>query len=73
MMKGQAVLTCAIHEPPRCDGEGLANLRKGVEIGIPAGVDDGVIIRLEALGNSGTNGGPSGDVLVKVQVSRMKF
>ena len=45
-----------------------------MEISIPAGIDDGVIIKLAALGNSGTNGGQPGDILVKVQVSaRIKF
>ena len=53
----------------RCDGKGLAPSRKGVDICIPAGVDDGIVLKLASLGNAGTNGRQPGDLFVRIQVS----
>ena len=51
-----------------CAGKG--RIRKTTEktIDIPAGIDDGQIINLRGGGDAGTNGGPSGDLRVNVNV-----
>ena len=51
-----------------CKGKG--RIRHTVEqtVEIPAGIDDGQIISLRGAGDSGINGGPSGDLRVNVNV-----
>ena len=40
------------------------------QVSIPAGIDNGQSIRIRDKGEPGTNGGPRGDLLVEVTVSR---
>jgi molecular chaperone DnaJ len=55
---------------PDCRGTGYIakKIRKTVEI--PAGIDNGQSVRVRGYGEPGRNGGPRGDLLVEVQVSR---
>ncbi len=53
-----------------CGGSGYKASRKKYEVDIPAGVDNGQFKRLTGLGEPGTNGGPRGDVLVEIVVSK---
>ena len=55
---------------PDCRGTGFTASRKKIQVSIPAGIDDGQSIRIREKGEPGTNGGPSGDLLVDVQVAR---
>ncbi len=75
----QNVSTC-----PDCDGSGkivkercsncygsgyiVKKIRKTVEI--PAGIDNGQCVRVRDYGEPGTNGGPRGDLLVEVIISK---
>ncbi len=52
-----------------CKGVGLTRHKVAITVTIPAGIDNGQTVSLRGQGNAGTNGGPSGDVLVTVQVS----
>lgn len=53
-----------------CYGTGYQSNRKKIQITVPAGIDDGQSIRIRDKGEPGTNGGPRGDLLVEVNVSR---
>ena len=56
-----------------CRGTGLQDKEKRVTITIPAGVDDGKRISLPHLGNAGTNGGSTGDLIIVIHVSQDRF
>ena len=53
-----------------CRGTGYTSSRKKIQVSIPAGIDDGQSIRIREKGEPGVNGGPRGDLLVEVNVSR---
>ena len=55
---------------PDCYGTGYISSRKKIQVSIPAGIDNGQSIRIREKGEPGTNGGPRGDLLVEVVVSR---
>ena len=54
---------------PECAGEGVSTKVRTLTMRIPAGVDDGQRIRLAAQGEPGRNGGPNGDLFVRVHVA----
>lgn len=55
---------------PKCYGSGYTSSRKKISVSIPAGIDNGQSIRIREKGEPGVNGGPRGDLLVEVIVSR---
>lgn len=55
---------------PDCHGSGYIASRKKIQISIPAGIDNGQSVRIREKGEPGINGGPRGDLLVEVVVSR---
>lgn len=58
-----------IKDPCRdCRGTGRANAKKTLEVDIPAGVEDGMRIRLSGEGEAGFRGGKSGDLYVFLTV-----
>ncbi len=55
---------------PDCNGSGYIAKRKKIKVSIPAGIDNGQSVRIRDRGEPGTNGGPRGDLLVEINVSR---
>ena len=55
---------------PDCAGTGYISSKKTIQVSIPAGIDNGQSVRIRDKGAPGTNGGPRGDLLVEVTVSR---
>jgi molecular chaperone DnaJ len=51
-----------------CNGAGRVREEKKIAVKIPAGVDDGSRLRVAGEGESGFNGGPSGDLYVFLSV-----
>ena len=54
---------------PTCNGAGRVREEKTLPVKIPAGVDEGSRLRVPGEGESGYNGGPSGDLYVFISVA----
>lgn len=52
----------------RCKGKGKVRRSHKLMVKFPAGIDDGQTLRVRGEGNTGLNGGPSGDLMVTVSV-----
>lgn len=49
-----------------CGGDGRVRARRSLQVKVPAGVEDGMRIRLTGQGEVGPGGGPAGDLYVEV-------
>ena len=56
-----------------CKGEGRTVQTRELEVKIPAGVEEGTRIRYSEQGESGTNGGPPGDLYIILHVKEHPF
>ena len=52
----------------KCRGSGRCRTTSDIELKIPAGIDNGQVLRVGGQGDAGLNGGPSGDLNVSVNV-----
>jgi molecular chaperone DnaJ len=50
-----------------CGGDGRVRARRTVTVKVPAGVEDGMRLRLSGEGEVGPGGGPSGDLYVEIR------
>ncbi len=55
---------------PDCKGSGYVTKRTKLKVEIPAGIDNGMSVRIRDKGEPGINNGPRGDLLVEVRVAR---
>jgi molecular chaperone DnaJ len=51
---------------PTCGGEGRVRARRTITVDVPAGIEDGMRIRLAGQGEVGPGGGPAGDLYVEI-------
>lgn len=58
---------------PKCNGIGRLKKRKHVKVTIPAGVDNGMRLKVNNAGDAGLGGGPAGDLYVDIQVKDHEF
>ena len=56
-----------------CSGRGLERKRVKKKVSVPAGVDNGMQIRLPGEGQPGTNGGPNGNLFLVVDVKPHEY
>lgn len=56
-----------------CDGGGLAPKSVEIEVNVPAGLDDGVQLKLRNQGEPSTDGGPRGDFYCVISVKEHKI
>ena len=56
-----------------CKGKGSHTVEKQIKVKIPAGIDDGMIMRVSGEGNAGSHGGPAGDLLLHIKVKEHKI
>lgn len=58
-----------IKDPCRkCHGTGIGKKKSTLNVDVPAGIEDGMKLRMTGKGNSGRNGGPKGDMYVFISV-----
>ncbi|MFP7696839.1 molecular chaperone DnaJ [Trueperella sp. LYQ143] len=53
-----------------CSGEGRIRATQSLSVSVPAGVEDGMRIRLPGRGDAGLAGGPAGDLFAEVRVHK---
>ena len=56
-----------------CAGTGSVSKRRELSVRIPSGMESGKKIRLRGLGNPGINGGPPGDLYLRIDVTSHPF
>ena len=56
-----------------CGGSGLVEDTKKIKVDIPAGVDEGMRLRVAGEGEAGEKGGPHGDLFVMIHVKPHKM
>lgn len=56
-----------------CAGDGRVRARRDIEVKIPAGIRDGMRIRMSGEGEVGPGSGPAGDLYVEVQVKEHPY
>lgn len=54
---------------PHCHGSGVKQAEEIIQLNIPAGVDNGMQIKMQGKGNAAPNGGVNGDLLVAFEVA----
>ncbi len=56
-----------------CNGRGRNKKREKLSVKVPAGIDEGQRLKLSNQGDSGINGGPSGDLYVVIHIEEHEF
>lgn len=52
----------------KCSGRGKTVYTESVKVKIPAGVDNGSVVKLKGMGNAGIGGGPAGNLLLEITI-----
>ena len=56
-----------------CGGSGRVRMHRTLELDVPAGVDDNIVLSKRGQGEPGANGGPNGDLLIQITVKPHKL
>lgn len=56
-----------------CNGQGRLKRKETITIDIPAGIDNNEMIKIAGAGEAGWQGGPSGDLYVKIKIKPHKI
>jgi len=56
-----------------CKGDGRTYAEETIDLEIPAGVEEGMQLSMRGKGNAGTNGGPTGDLLINIEEKAHEF
>jgi len=56
-----------------CGGEGIVRKKKKIEITIPAGVAEGMRLRVSGEGEIGESNGPSGDLYIQIYIEEHEY
>lgn len=56
-----------------CQGRGRTKKKEKLSVKVPAGIDEGQRLKLSGQGDSGLNGGPSGDLYVLIHLEQHEF
>ncbi len=67
--KGKEIL----NECETCKGKGKVKSKVSISVNIPAGIDNGMIINKRGEGQIGANGGPNGDLKIKVSIMEHEY
>lgn len=57
---------------PHCNGEGVVSGQETIEVNIPAGVDNGMVVNVPGKGDAGRRNGIPGDIQVYVEIEPHK-
>lgn len=57
----------------KCSGKGKVRAKKKIDVNIPAGIDNNQVVNVRGFGNSGSNGGPAGDLKVVVKIKKHPY
>ncbi len=69
----QGVGRVITHPCRKCQGAGRVMRERKLEVKVPSGVEDGTRMRFASQGESGTRGGPAGDLYVVLHVKEHSF
>jgi molecular chaperone DnaJ len=58
---------------PKCEGAGRVRVRRKIDLNIPAGVDNGLRMRLSGEGDAGEPGAPRGDLYCHIRITPHPF
>lgn len=57
----------------KCAGKGKVRRKNKIDVNIPAGIDSNQIVNMRGYGDSGVNGGPSGDLKIVIKIKEHKY
>jgi molecular chaperone DnaJ len=58
---------------PRCKGSGTETTERELSVRIPAGIESGAQLRIAGEGEPGVNGGPRGDLYIRINMAPHEF
>ena len=64
------VILRALDYCPKCNGRGIVQRTRNIELKIPKGVDDGSQLRLSGEGEAGSPNGTSGDLYIVIHIKK---